>query len=753
MAQALTVVTEQNPWPWLDPFGEEAQRFFHGRDEDVAALLRMVRGAPVTVLFGKSGLGKTSLLQAGLFPALRNERLMPVYVRLRHGPGAGALQQQLWAAFAAQCDARGMTYSPASEEAVQAANDHFWLYVHRRPPGLRNANGEAMQPVFVLDQFEEYFTLGAADAVQQERMFAALGDLLENRVPRAVATLLEHDDAILDHHDLDTQSYKFLVSLREDYLPDLELWCDEIPRLGPNRYRLLPMGRAQALEAIVKTGGALVSDSKAGQIVDYLTRNDSAPAPRRRGRQAGDIQVEPALLSLVCSGLNANRIRTGAAQLDTQNLEHRGGEIIEQFYDERLKAMPQAVHRLIERELITPDGIRLQYPTQSATAQGNITQAQLDELVSQRILRKESSAETQRIELVHDRLAAVALGRRRASEQREAAAVQQVKADELERLAAARRKAQRYLWLATAAVLVLSLGAFLLYDAYQARNEAQLATARAQEAADVAKKRSDEAVAAQREAESALARVRRLDADHKVYEAAINANPVLAKTIASRETGKTLVYLQVPRAGDASAARRLQTQLQEHGYDSPPLERINVAPKAFELRYFRAADKDEAAKLATLMQQWNYGGIQVKSVAGYESRSRLKQLEIWFPQREKSVLARLVDQIDNAPADERKQAIQTLWGSYRASPEAVAEVLDLYQAERINTLTANGMINGVRFLASTGAKAWNPLLEKNARDAIAAIEAKNPGPNTLEQAQKLKGLLDGLPGARAGKDK
>jgi hypothetical protein len=94
-----------------------------------------------------------------------------------------------------------------------------------------------------------------------------------------------------------------------------------------------------------------------------------------------------------------------------------------------------------------------------------------------------------------------------------------------------------------------------------------------------------------------------------------------------------------------------------------------------------------------------------------------------------------------------------LWGSYRASPEAVAEVLDLYQPERINTLTANGMINGVRFLASTDARAWNPSLEKSARDAIATIEAKNPGPNTLEQAQKLKSLLDGLPGGQAGKQK
>jgi hypothetical protein len=42
----------------------------------------MVLNAPLTVLFGASGLGKTSLVQAGLFPLLRKEHHPPVYVRL-----------------------------------------------------------------------------------------------------------------------------------------------------------------------------------------------------------------------------------------------------------------------------------------------------------------------------------------------------------------------------------------------------------------------------------------------------------------------------------------------------------------------------------------------------------------------------------------------------------------------------------------------------------------------------------------------
>ena len=51
--------------------------------------------APVTVLYGRSGLGKTSLLRAGLFPLLRERHFLPVYVRFELKPGAAPLSRQL----------------------------------------------------------------------------------------------------------------------------------------------------------------------------------------------------------------------------------------------------------------------------------------------------------------------------------------------------------------------------------------------------------------------------------------------------------------------------------------------------------------------------------------------------------------------------------------------------------------------------------------------------------------------------------
>ena len=79
----------ENPWPGLAWFDESAAQFFNGRRREIAELKRLVLDAPLTVLFGRSGLGKTSLLTAGLFPSLRQANFVPVYLRFDFTPPRG----------------------------------------------------------------------------------------------------------------------------------------------------------------------------------------------------------------------------------------------------------------------------------------------------------------------------------------------------------------------------------------------------------------------------------------------------------------------------------------------------------------------------------------------------------------------------------------------------------------------------------------------------------------------------------------
>lgn len=64
---------EQSPFRGLLPFGERHVDFFYGRDPEIAALLERLREQPVLPIVGASGTGKSSLVQAGIIPRLREQ--------------------------------------------------------------------------------------------------------------------------------------------------------------------------------------------------------------------------------------------------------------------------------------------------------------------------------------------------------------------------------------------------------------------------------------------------------------------------------------------------------------------------------------------------------------------------------------------------------------------------------------------------------------------------------------------------------
>jgi hypothetical protein len=70
------------PYRGLQPFDEGDDEYFFGRTREQKVIIASLYGSPLTILYGASGVGKTSLLRAGVVPELkRNHRVAVVVFR------------------------------------------------------------------------------------------------------------------------------------------------------------------------------------------------------------------------------------------------------------------------------------------------------------------------------------------------------------------------------------------------------------------------------------------------------------------------------------------------------------------------------------------------------------------------------------------------------------------------------------------------------------------------------------------------
>jgi hypothetical protein len=405
-------VDAEHPWLGLDFFTEETRQYFYGREDEIGELARRVRRKPLTVLFGQSGLGKTSILRAGLVPRLRPEGYCPVYVRIDYAPTAPSPSEQIKRAIFRATQESGEW----TQTGVAVAGESLWEFLHHRDDILRARDGRTLVPLLIFDQFEEVFTLGQSDDFGRKRateFIEDLADLVENRAPAAVESRIESEQASSDDFDFTRCDYRVLIALREDYLAHLEAFKGAMPSITQNRMRLAPMTGAQALAAVRKPGGALVSEEVAEAIVRFVAG----------GAELANAEVEPALLSLICRELNAARIAHGAAEISTGLLAGSQASILSDFYSRALADQPPGVHRIIEDQLLTESGFRENVAEErilKAFAAAGAAPDALATLVNRRLLRIEERLDVRRVELTHDVLCGVVAAARTARQEREA---------------------------------------------------------------------------------------------------------------------------------------------------------------------------------------------------------------------------------------------------------------------------------------------------------------------------------------------
>jgi hypothetical protein len=262
----------QSPFIGLEPYGEEDAPFFFGRERETRLITANLRGAPLTVLYGASGVGKSSALQAGVVHELR-QRVKANAARddRRFAEAAGASVPFAIAYFNLWRDESPLErlmerVRAAASEALGGAEIPQWPAGSSVSEALSLWNESVRSLMVVLDQFEEYFLYHPEE--QGDGTFAT-------EFPRIV------NDRML--------RVQVLLSIREDAVTKLDRFKEEVPAVLANRLKLGYLDREAARRAIE------------GPIDVY---NELA------GDEAPRVSIEPTLIEAVLDG-----VKTGAGSV------------------------------------------------------------------------------------------------------------------------------------------------------------------------------------------------------------------------------------------------------------------------------------------------------------------------------------------------------------------------------------------------------------------------------------------------------
>lgn len=372
-------------YPGPRSFADDAvdQRLFFGREEETETLTHRVRSARMLVLFGKSGLGKTSLLQAGLFPRLRAHGLLPVPVRVNHpdeSPVATVIEAVL-----AECRHRGVDTESGDRSGL-------WAFLKTTDLWLRDT---LLTPVLVLDQFEEIFTL--QDAAFRRVLARELRDLAGRGLPESARRVRDRGGRL--PYSSSPPELRVIMSFREEYLAFLEELVADVPAILEHRYRLTPLDGGRARRAIEAPAAVADGTMFRSQPFAYAEHTLDAMLGFLSNRLG---EVEPFQLQVLCRHVEQavmERQRAGATPVTVDDALLGGpramSAVLTRFYQEgidriRGRRQRRRARRLCEVGLLSPDGRRVSVEEGSLRREFKLRPATLGSLIDSRLVRKDT---------------------------------------------------------------------------------------------------------------------------------------------------------------------------------------------------------------------------------------------------------------------------------------------------------------------------------------------------------------------------
>jgi Novel STAND NTPase 1 len=352
-----------SPYRGLRPYTEADAAFFFGREAEEEIIAANVLAARLTLLYGPSGVGKSSVLLAGVVNSLRErsrENLADedaagfavVVVRSWGDPNPLTTIAAAARAEAAALLEREDLPDPPSGATFADVLDHWSVQV-----------GGKLLVLF--DQFEEYFLYH-----DHERGPGTFDTEFPQAVNRAELRA------------------NFLVSIRDDALARLDRFKGRIPNLFENRLQVnhltLPAAR-DAVKLPIEAYNRRVPPEQRFAIEEELVEDvlDQVRTGRvsldsmgvGAARESADVEarVETPILQVVLTALWEKEVEKGSHTLRAQTLAELGGaeQLVRDRLDERMNRLDsgeQEIAAEVARFLVTPSGTKIAWTPADLTA-------------------------------------------------------------------------------------------------------------------------------------------------------------------------------------------------------------------------------------------------------------------------------------------------------------------------------------------------------------------------------------------------
>jgi len=455
-------------YPGVKSFSADEKDIFYGREDDIQKLVKLINLKKSTLIYSKSGYGKSSLIQAGIIPILeQNSFIFQIRFQsyINSNQSNTPLQTLKSALFLIQ---------KSCLNKILKKEKTLWYYLKNRH--LYNSDKNLTTKfIIIFDQFEELFTYPEDQIFEFAYEFY---EIMTNSIPQSYINGFEQkikeNPTFLTKEELDffykELDLKVIFSIRSDKMSFINRLKPFIPNIFSNIYELLPLTISQAEEAILnpiyKEGNFIsprfdYENEALEMILNYLTKTNI--------NQIETFQVQ--ILCQFCENLvieNKKLLKTnnGFPIIKKENLGNIE-EIYENFYVTLInkfhKFHRKAIKLLIEDNLIVNEE-RVSLPDKTILNFEGINEKILNELVDSHIIRgQENSVGGTSYELAHDTLIAPIV-KERNKRLELAKHIFEIEKDKEDKL---RRAEKTMLITIIISVFVLVIGIFMMYEIFK----------------------------------------------------------------------------------------------------------------------------------------------------------------------------------------------------------------------------------------------------------------------------------------------